>query len=186
MPTKSALHEQRPAQAEFNTEDIFVVSPAYLENLKAKALQTANGRYRVCLHSSTEELVQNMVIVLAENSYVQPHRQRPGKSKAYHVMEGQLSVVLWNDKGEIDRVLELGAKGTGLPSLYHLSKSIWHMPVPMSSVAVYQETSTGPFVKNWDVEYSPWAPAEENISAAAQFLSATKSAIKSRQGAAAL
>ena len=182
MPTKSARHEQRPAQAEFNKQDIFIVSPAYLEDLKRKALETANGRYRLCLHSSTEELVQNMVIVLTESSYVQPHRQRPGKSKAYHVMEGHLAVVLWNEKGAIDRIVDLGARGTGLPSLYHLSKSICHMPVPMSPVAIYQETSTGPFVKNWDVEYAPWAPAEEEVTTAAEFLSNTKVSIRSQLG----
>ncbi len=151
----------------FNQEDVFVVTPRLVADLKQRALASPRRRARVCLHRTTDHPTQEMLIVFHRESFMPPHRHPQGKSESYHLVEGSMRVFLFDDDGRMLRSLALEA---GKDFLYRLSAPLWHMPVPTSEWLVYHEVYSGPFIKTEDVEFAPWAPPEPSPAAAAGYV----------------
>ena len=62
------------------------------------------SRARVCTHMDNRSAVQEMLIAFMKDSYVRPHRHL-GKSESFYVIEGELSVIFFDENGkETDRV----------------------------------------------------------------------------------
>ena len=122
------------------------------------------------MHHSSEDRTHEMLIVFHRSSFMPPHRHPKGKSESYHVVEGAMNVYFFNDKGQVTKNIEMGELGSGKSFLYRLSKNFWHMPVPTSEWLVYHETYSGPFNKEYDVEFAPWGPREENKKDIQNFL----------------
>ena len=148
----------------FNTEEIIEVSAATLEDLKRRASEAPRRRFRLCLHRSPAEQVQEMVIVFCGDTYIRPHRHPRGKSESYHIIEGELTVFLFDDLGNVIRRVEMGEHDSDGSFLYRLASDIWHMPVPRSEFVVFHETFTGPFRRGLDVEHPGWSPEETDTA----------------------
>ena len=157
-------------EAIFNNQDILQVTPQLVEDLKEKALATPRKRFRLCMHHSLEDQTHEMLIVFHQASFMSPHRHPKGKSESYHVVEGAMNVYFFNDEGQVIKNIEMGEIGSGKPFLYRLSENIWHMPIPTTEWLVYHETYSGPFKKEYDVEFPSWAPQEENKKEVQRFL----------------
>ena len=108
--------------AVFLESDVIVIGPQELNQVKQMAEQSPLRRARLCLHQDHNSLVQEMVIALSQDSYVRPHRHRD-KSESFHVIEGRLAVLLFDDTGKLTRRVELGPPGSAQASLYRLSSS---------------------------------------------------------------
>jgi cupin fold WbuC family metalloprotein len=147
---------------------IVEVQPEQLERLKTDAANASLRRARLCLHHSHQDAVQEMVIAFCRDTYNPPHRHF-GKSESFHVIEGDVAVVFFDDSGNVMRRLELGAPGSGRPFLYRLSDSSWHTVVPLSEFVLLHETTTGPFAKD-GTEIAKWAPDGTNRAAVRAFL----------------
>ena len=154
--------------AVFLESDVNVIGPQELDQVKQMADQSPLRRARLCLHRDHNSLVQEMVIALFHDSYVRPHRHRD-KSESFHVIEGRMAVLLFDDTGRLTRLVELGLPGSTQASLYRLSSSLWHTAVPLSGCVVFHETTSGPFSKG-DTEYAEWAPDGEDHDAALEYL----------------
>lgn len=111
-----------------------------------------------------------MLIALAGKSYVRPHRHPAPKAESYHVVRGEMDVFFFDDAGAVVRHVVMGEAGSGKAFLYRLSASRWHMPLARSARVVYHEVYEGPFVKDEDVRYAPWAPEEGDEQAAELFM----------------
>ena len=148
------------AEAIFNTESVIEVDSRTLSTLKDRARLAPRGRFRLCLHQSPADSVQEMIIVCQRRTYFRPHRQLLGKSKSYHVIEGQMTVYLFDEDGQVVRRIRMGNRESGKTFCYRLSDPMWHLPVATSEVLVYSEISCGPFLKDNDVAYAPWSPKE--------------------------
>lgn len=162
----------RHAEAEFNQAPILSIDGGMLDYLKSQALAAPRRRYRLCLHADPGAPTQEMIIVCPRGTFMTPHRHPDGKSESYHVIEGTMRVCFLTDGGTLDRAIDLGAPGTGLPFLYRLSASRWHMPIVLSDWLVYHETYSGPFVREADVIIHPTAPDEQDPAAIRHFLAA--------------
>jgi glucose-6-phosphate isomerase len=81
-----------------------------------------------------------------------------------------MTVVIFNDDGEVLHKIDLSAPPSDHPFMFRLSAPHWHMPVPTSDWLVYHETYTGPFAPESDVEVPRWAPDEKNAQAVDGFL----------------
>jgi len=158
------------SEALFRQEPVFEIRPEDLERLKERARESATGRFRLCLHGSVEDPVQDMVICVRHGAYIRPHRHPEGKRESYLVVEGAMDVFLFSDAGEVTRCLHLGEPRSGRSIAYCLAGPIWHLPVLRSDFAIYHEVYTGPFDKDTDVEYAPWSPAESDRGASMAFL----------------
>lgn len=152
----------------FNTEDIFELKESMLLTLKESARISSLKRARICLHRSEEEVVQEMILCVYRDSYVRPHRHN-GKSESFHLIEGDLSVLLFDDQGNIFRRVELGASGGNKNLLYRLSVNAWHTILPRTDFVIFHEVTNGPFVRS-ETEYAKWSPHESEIDEVERYM----------------
>lgn len=165
------------AEAIYNDQDIFAVTPELIADLKRRALASPRQRFRICLHHSNDHRTHEMIIVFRQGTFMPPHRHPEGKSESYHVIEGAMTVYLFNDQGRATRTIKMAQYGGRLPFMYRLSTNAWHMPVATSEWLVYHETYSGPFDKEADVEFPAWVPSEEDRPAVRKFLAGLESEI---------
>lgn len=132
-----------------NKSDIRCVSLSDISSIEEKALNSDNGRYRICLHKSHNDKLQDMIIAMSDKSRIAPHR-RLNSSRTYSIFSGEMVFVLFDDAGrEINRY-KLGADNRVL----HISSEHYILPIPKTKMVVFHEVSEGPFENNDD--YAPW------------------------------
>ena len=137
-----------------NNQDTIYIDRKKLEELKILAQKDPNKRARICLHKNDEEMVQEMIIAFCKDSYIRPHRHID-KSESYHIIEGRIEIIFYNDNGiEIDKVV-LSDKIDEHPFLFRISNSAWHTVVPKSDFVIIHEVTKGPFNKN-SSEFPDW------------------------------
>lgn len=143
-----------------NHDPVAVVDNAWVERLKAAAQAAPLRRARLNLHNCPDAPLHEMIIAFCQDSVIAPHRHH-GKTESFHVIEGRLSVVLFDDVGNMDRVIQLGPPGCGLPFYYHLSQPLWHTVIPTTSFVVIHETTNGPFIPK-ESQNAPWLPQDQD------------------------
>ncbi|MBT3583805.1 MAG: WbuC family cupin fold metalloprotein [Halobacteriovoraceae bacterium] len=161
---------------EFNTADLVEIGPELIAKLKAMALDSPLKRARYCLHRTHGELIQEMVIALHRDSYVRPHRHPILKSESYHLIEGQLDVLVFNSNGSLKKRIELAPPSQQKSFLLRIMEGNWHMPLAQSEWVIYHEILEGPFNKQQMVEYADWAAAEDHQVDAKKYLSELRAA----------
>jgi len=160
----------------YNQEDILEITQEVVDDLKERALRSPRKRSRLCMHHSLDHVTHEMLIVFHKATFMPPHRHPKGKSESYHIVEGSMIVYFFDDNGNITRSINMKKAGGKGVFLYRLSNNEWHMPVPTSEWLVYHETYSGPFNKDFDVEFPEWAPLEtdrQEISKFLKFIKAT-------------
>lgn len=141
----------------FPGADLIVITPALLAQVKQAAAEEPLRRARLCLHPGPADPLHEMVVAFCRDAYLRPHRHR-GKSESFHIIEGELDVIFFDDSGRITRRLELGPVGSGRAFFYRLASHAWHTIVLRTETAVIHETTNGPF-NPADCEFAPWSPA---------------------------
>ena len=99
-----------------------------------------------------------MIIAIDASSYIRPHKH-PGKSEAFHIIEGEVDIIVFKDNGEIDCVVPLGAPGSGRSFYYRMSKPFFHTLIIRSNVLIVHEITNGPFRPEATV-YADFAPED--------------------------
>lgn len=135
-------------------------------------------RARLCLHASSADLTQEMVICLLRDCYIRPHRHAQ-KSESFLLLSGRLTVVLFDDAGRATQRIPLEPLGGQAAYYYRLSAPTWHTVLADSEYVLFHETTTGPFVPG-ETEYAPWAP-EAGTPEAVEFLARLRSAAETSQ-----
>src|SRR3954471_24654872 len=87
--------------------------------LKETARCSQRKRARICAHKSNDDNLHEMLIAIAAESYIRPHRHF-GKSESFHIVEGEVDVAIFDDTGALIDVIELGAPGSGRAFFYRL------------------------------------------------------------------
>lgn len=127
----------------FNTDPVLAVGRETIEMLKERARRSPTLRYRFCLHHSTADPIQEMIVVHCRDNDSRPHAH-PAASVSYTMIEGEMTVVLFDPDGnETDRI-ELAAPGHGRNVCLRLAPGIMYMPVCRSETAVFHETLSSP------------------------------------------
>ena len=134
------------------------VGAAEIDILKAAVKASAKGRARINAHPDGEDALHEMIIAIDASSYIRPHKH-PGKSEAFHIIEGEVDIVVFKDNGEIDCVVPLGAPGSGRSFYYRMSKPFFHTLVIRSNVLIVHEITNGPFRPEATV-YADFAPED--------------------------
>ena len=144
------------------------------DQLVVQARSNMIGRARICTHTSDKSPVQEMVIAFTRETYVHPHRHIE-KSESFHVIEGELAVVFFDDSGRETSRIELGSYGSDRPFFFRAEGQKWHTVLIHSDIALVHETTVGPYEK--DVRLlAPWAPEMNDHKAIHQFLKDLRSA----------
>jgi cupin fold WbuC family metalloprotein len=154
----------------FNKNDIVAADKRQVQFLKNKASKTQDGKARFCLHKKLEDSLHEMIIALCKDVYVRPHKHRV-KTETFHLIEGKLEVIVFNDRGELCRRIFLNKKGENSSLLCRLGKGIWHTVIPLTNFVVFHEITNGPYEGKEDSIFAPWAPEESDKPKIKEFIS---------------
>lgn len=149
-------------------EQIVRLGEQQIAFLKRQAASNARGRARICAHKTNEDALHEMVIAISAQSYIHPHKHL-GKSESFHVIEGKVDVVMFDDRGGIVDIIELGEAGSGRDFYYRLSDSAFHTFLIRTDFLVVHEVTNGPFVRDKTV-LAPFAPSEERLAKARAYM----------------
>jgi cupin fold WbuC family metalloprotein len=170
LPRESALERVRTESAEvrYATDEIVTVDAGDVARLKQDASDNARRRIRLCAHRNIGDRLHEMLIVHARDAYVRPHKHL-GKSESFHVVEGDVDVVLFDDEGGVREMIRMGAFASGRPFFYRIADPVFHTLLIRSEVLVFHETTSGPFRRE-DTVFAPWAPDDGDAMAVNRFL----------------
>lgn len=157
----------------FNTDAVMRVDQALVDELKARAFTSPTGRFRLCLHHSPDEPVQQMLVVHRRGNYSRPHRQ--DASKMFTVIEGELLVLIFDEQGGLAERIAIKPPGQGESRqgeslCVRLAPGVWHTMFALTDPAVFCEILAAPNPDGNATEYPAWSPAESDASGVAEFL----------------
>jgi cupin fold WbuC family metalloprotein len=159
------------SQEVFLTEGpIATVGPADIDVLKNAVSKTPKRRARINAHPDSSDDLHEMIIAIEPGSYIRPH-MHPGKSEAFHIIEGAVDIVVFDKAGHIKRVVSLSEKGSDLPFYYRMSSPFFHTLIIRSSLLVVHEITNGPFQPGGTV-FADFAPDETDLDNVAAFQNA--------------
>ena len=156
------------AGAIFNTDPVMPVDEQLVKLLKTRALAAPSGRFRLCLHHATTESVQQMIIAHRRANYSRPHRQQA--SKLYMMIEGELMILIFSDRGELSQRITIKSPGQDAPFCLRLAADCWHTTFAVSDVAVVCEVLGAPNPNGEATEHPDWAPEENDPAAIKAYL----------------
>ena len=136
--------------------------------VKEQARKSPRKRARICAHKSNDDSLHEMLIAIAADSYVRPHRH-VGKSESFHIVEGEVDIAIFDELGEITDVVEMGSTMSGRQFFYRLSESAFHTLLIRSELLVIHEVTSGPFVAGATV-LAPFAPPENEAQLGRRYL----------------
>jgi len=119
-----------------------------LKNIAVNLKQTV----RVCMHSSSEDDLHNMIIVHHKDQYIRPHANI-FNSKAYHHIDGEmLMVALDENRNEIFRTILNNQN-----RVVRIDKGIYLYLKILSDTVIFHEIAIGPYTQS-TTKYPKWAP----------------------------
>ncbi len=156
-------------------EPVIKVAQQDIELLRGRAAATPRKRIRFCAHPSSDHYLHEMLIVLAKGTYVRPHKHE-NKVESFHIVEGAVDVVIFEDSGNIREVVEMGDYRSGKNFFYRLTQPLYHTLILRSDLLIVHETTNGPF-RRADTIFAGWAPEETDEKAAAAYMEKLEHAV---------
>jgi cupin fold WbuC family metalloprotein len=135
--------------------------------LKKNVQHNERKRIRLCTHQDVHDQLHEMLIVLSQDTYIRPHKHQ-NKSESFHIIEGIIEVVVFDELGKVLKVIPMGDYTSGRKFYYRLAEPSYHTVLIRTDMAVFHETTNGPFNQN-DTDFATWAPNEHDKVAAQQF-----------------
>jgi cupin fold WbuC family metalloprotein len=156
-------------------EPIVRIGPGEIAFVKEQASKNERRRARICAHASNDNPLHEMIIAIARDSYIHPHRHI-GKSESFHIVEGEVDVAVFDESGTVVDVIELGAVGSGRNVYYRLSTSAFHTLLIRTELLVLHEVTNGPFDRAMTV-LAPFAPSENQVDQARDYMKRVSDAV---------
>ncbi len=138
-----------------------------LNTLKAAAKASVKRRARINAHPDAEDALHEMIIAIDAASYIRPHKH-PGKSEAFHIIEGEVDIIVFGDDGAIERIVPLGPPGGRRSFYYRMSAPLFHTLIIRSDILIVHEITNGPFHPQATV-FADFAPDEREPEKAAAY-----------------
>ena len=162
---------------------ISAIGDSDLKTLKAAVKASAKARARINAHPDGEDALHEMIIAIDPTSYIRPHKH-PGKSESFHIIHGEVDIVVFTDDGEIDRIVRLGAPGSGRSFYYRMSTPFFHTLIIRSDLLIVHEITNGPFRPQATV-YAGFAPDDSDPAKAGAYQAELIRRVAALQGTAA-
>lgn len=138
---------------------IATIGRTELDYLRRELANNARGRVRINLHPDNADTLHEMFIAIRPDSYIRPHKHLE-KSEAFHIVYGEVDVVLFNDDGDIAHIVPLAAGSTSKAFYYRMSRPFFHTLMIKSDLLLVHEITNGPFTGDGTM-YAEFAPAED-------------------------
>lgn len=152
----------------FGEDRVIKVARADIEYLKERAQRNPRKRIRLCAHRDLEDKLHEMLIVHVKDTYVRPHKHLT-KSESFHVIEGSVDVIIFDEVGNVVDVIPMGDYSSGRRFYYRISEPCYHTLRIISDYLVFHETANGPFNRA-DTVFPPWAPEHDESGAGKEFI----------------
>ncbi len=149
-------------------DDIIKIGKKEIDWLKEKSKDNERERCRICAHKDINEKIHEMFIVHTKDAYVRPHKHI-NKNESIHVIEGSADVVIFDDRGNIKEVMQMGDYSSGRKFYYRINDPYFHTLYITSKFLVFHETIKGPFNRD-DTIFAPWSPDENDGKATEEFI----------------
>jgi cupin fold WbuC family metalloprotein len=137
------------------TDEVVRFDTRYTEFVKQSANKNERGRARICAHRGPLDTLHEMLIAIRSDSYIRPHRHHQ-KIESFHLVDGSVDVVIFNDDGGISDVVELSINGN---FYYRLDSFRYHTLLIHSPMLVIHETTDGPFDLKMS-DFASFSPVE--------------------------
>jgi cupin fold WbuC family metalloprotein len=160
--------KQQNNEVLYSDEPIVKVRRSDIEFLKQKSSSNERQRIRLCAHKDVDDKLHEMFIVHGKDAYVRPHKHLH-KSESFHVIEGEVDVVLFDDSGCITEVIKMGAYSTGRNFYFRIAEPYYHTLLIRSQNLVFHETTNGPFGYS-DTVFADWSPEQSDITGQREFI----------------
>jgi len=158
----------------YTTQDLTRVSKADVDLLKQKAMSNDRKRIRLCSHKDVNDPLHEMLIIHTRDAYVRPHKHL-NKSESFHVIEGSVDIVIFDEQGEVAQIIPMGEYSSGRKFYYRMAGALYHTLLIRSDFLVFHETTKGPFNK-LDTVFAPWAPQESDPESCQAYIQKLKNA----------
>lgn len=130
----------------FAVKDNVAIDNKIIEELKILSQKLGKKNIRICLHNDRENNLHNMINLIYKKEENIPHKHLD-KSESYHIIEGQMIISLFNDKGTITDECLLDKNDT---FLFRVGKDTFHTTVSATEYVIFHETRSGPFPQDGD------------------------------------
>ena len=136
-----------------------IVDRERIRSVQRAARQSLRLRANDNLHPTLEDPVQRFLNAMEPGTYVRPHRHSdPGRWELFLALEGRAVVLLFGERGEVLRRVELSPEGPA--RLVEIPPGAWHAVAALEEGTVLFELKPGPYRPLADKDFAPWAPAE--------------------------
>ena len=137
--------------------DPFVLEDSYPEQVINCALHHPLQRARINLHPHDDSPVHEMIIALTDKSTVNPHKH-PDKCESFHILSGRLKISFFDDTGVKLSHLDVSLSSSDGPFVYRLNSPLFHSVESLTTVSLFHETTSGPFIPGVSSVYPSWIP----------------------------
>lgn len=148
-------------------ENIIKITKKDTDFIRDKAFSSPIKRARICLHHDIDNPLHEMIITAMKEGYVRPHRHI-NKSESFHMIEGEMDVVIFDEDGSITDIIEMGEYNSKKKFYYRLPTDEYHTVVVKSDYAIFHEVTNGPFNRE-ETDFAPWSPEEKDKNGVAEF-----------------
>lgn len=152
----------------FAEDRIVQIQRGDIERMKEKAVVNQRRRIRLCAHRELSDPLHEMHIVMAQGTYVRPHKHL-SHAESFHLIEGSCDVVFFDDEGAITDVVRMGTYDSGRRFYYRMSEPLYHSLIITSDFLVFHESRSGPFNSS-ETAFAPWSPEESHLSLVKEFM----------------
>lgn len=115
-----------------------------LDQLEALALQNPSGKARLCTHLDPGAKLHSMLVAHTANYVVRPHKHAQ-RDEIVHVLKGNIEVLLFDESGKTTRTISMSPLSEGGTFFAHIPAHAYHTFIIQSPVAVFHESTLGPF-----------------------------------------
>ena len=140
----------------YSEEEYISINQENIEWLKGLSLKNLSGKVRLCTHRSIKDNLHEMLIVHTKDCYVRPHKHI-NQIESMSVLEGEADYIIFDDNGNIIKVLKMGDRLSGKIFYNRMDKPNYHMLIIRSDYLVFHEITNGPFDINKTI-FPDWAP----------------------------
>lgn len=119
-----------------------------------------NKKSRLCLHKNPKSKIHEMLIMHKSRAYVRPHKHTQ-KTESFILLKGKLKVIIFDDKGNILKVINMSPFNSSKIFYYKMQKSYFHSFI-IEQDSFFFEITKGPFKKNETI-FPSWAPNEKDF-----------------------
>lgn len=125
-------------------EEIASITQGDLLKLAKEATDQPLKRSRLCVHPSESDLLQDMFIAFAGDSYVRPSAH-VNRDESIHFIKGCGKYVFFDDDGHRVRDVRMGTYASDLAFYLRVPGNSIHALLPLSSEVIAHEVAQGPY-----------------------------------------